>query len=147
MKKIDNILIILLIVLLIVFASYIFIENKKKDITRPDYEPVASVLHSERVGIDAGSEYSYDIYQINKDDNSSYYYIKSSSDITIVGSRNKKDIDSGIINKKDDLKKIEKDINKDKEKDTTSSINYYFNNNGEYENLESIDALIDRLFK
>ena len=131
----------IVIILVVVMGIFTFIKNRK--IIRPNTNYVAIIYHSESMGIDAGYEYIYYIYP---DENDSYVYIKSKSEITIVGSGDKKDIDSGKIKNKEDLEKIKEKIDKDKLKDCQQFVSYTYINNGSVQKLTSIEELAEKLF-
>ena len=140
------------IISLIAIIIFIVINNRSASYTRPNYEPTAVIYHSEMRGMDAGHEFIYDIYQPNKNINE-YFYIKSQSQITMTGSGKSNDVDSGSLKSKDDLKIIEKDIEKDKEslKSVYSNILYKYTQNGasiEYKDIDSFPSypLSDDLF-
>lgn len=151
MKKNIKLIVIGVIVVcvLAIIGVAIVINNNgvtNKQYKRPNSDFVAVIYHSEMMGIDAGTEYMYYIYE-SEENNNEYIYIKATSNITITGSGKEKDIGSGILKNKSDLKKIEKDIKKDTKKDQQSNITYSYINNGSYEKYESIDSLGDKLFK
>ena len=145
-KNIGKIIIGITIISIIIVFIAIKINNNKKEYTRPNYAYSAVIYHSEMLGIDAGTEYTYYIYKSSTSDNK-YFYIKSKSNITITGSGKESDVASGSLNDMNDLKKIMKDIEKDSKKESQTYITYSYNNNGNNEKLNSIDELENKLFK
>ena len=137
MKKI----VVMLFIILIVGVGFLIIRNKK--IVRPDMDYIATIYHSEMIGIDAGWQYIYYIYP---DENESYVYIKSKSEITDVGASDEYDVDLGKIKDKNDFEKIEKDIEKDKLAEAQQFFNYTYKNEGKIENLNSLEELAEQLF-
>ena len=135
-----------IVTICIIFGVIIVLINNKNSYTRPDYNYVATIYHSEMLGMDAGTEYVYYIYESDKNDNE-YFYIKSKSNVTISGSSEKKDIASGHIRSKKDLIKIQNDIEKDSQKNSQSHVSYNYSNNGINEEYENIDLLGNMLFK
>ena len=129
------------VVLICVFSLY----RSYDSFSRPDYEATAIVYHSESQGIDAGTEYIYSIYK--KKDSNGYFYIKSKASITITGSGTAKDIKSGSINKKSDLDKITKDIEKDVESGAQKNVTYTFVDNSTKTEVKDITELGNKLFK
>ena len=147
MKKNMKKIIIGIIAISIIFVFIIvWINNNKNSYTRPNYDYIAIIYHSEMLGIDAGTDYIYYIYQSDKNDNE-YFYIKSKSNITIAGSSEKDDIGSGSLKSKNDLRKIKKDIEKDSQKNSQSYVSYTYINNGINEEYENINLLGNKLFK
>ena len=143
MKKIT----IGIVAISIIFVFIIvWINNNKNRYTRPNYDYIATIYHSEMLGIDAGTKYTYYIYKSEKNDNE-YFYIKSKSSITIAGSGESKDIDSGPLKNHNDLKKVQRDIENDSEKNSQSYVSYTYINNGISEKYENIDLLGNQLFK
>ena len=138
MKKI----IIGIVAISIIFVFIIILINNNKN----SYDYIATIYHSEMLGIDAGTEYIYYIYQSDKNDNE-YFYIKSKSNITIAGSSEKKDVGSGSLKSKNDLRKIQNDIEKDSQKNSQSYVSYTYIDNGISEEYENIDLLGNKLFK
>lgn len=137
MKKIIAILFIILFAIIGIFT----IKNRK--IIRPNSDYIATIYHSEMLGMDAGWQYIYYIYP---DKNESYLYIKSESEITIAGASDEEDVDLGKIKDKNDLKKIEEDIKKDNQEDSQQFLHYIYMNGNDIKNLGSIDELADCLF-
>lgn len=137
MKKI----VVMLFIILIVGVGFLIIRNKK--IVRPDMDYIATIYHSEMIGIDAGWQYIYYIYP---DENESYVYIKSKSEITIAGASEEEDVDLGKIKDKNDFEKIEKDIEKAKLAEAQQFFNYTYKNEGKIENLNSMEELAEQLF-
>lgn len=140
-KKLLKVLIGIIIILVVIIGVFSFIKTRK--IVRPNTNYVAIIYHSEMMGIDTGYEYIYYIYP---DENDTYLYIKSKAEITIVGSSNEKDINSGKIKNEVDFEKIKKDIEKDKIKDTQQFFSYTYINNGNVEKFTSIEELAKKLF-
>lgn len=101
MKKI----IVILFIILFAITGIFTIKNRK--IIRPNSDYIATIYHSEMLGMDAGWQYIYYIYP---DKNESYLYIKSESEITIAGASDEKDVELKRIKNKNDLKKIEFNI-------------------------------------
>lgn len=139
MKK--NVVIMMIIILVVVIGIFVFIKNRK--IVRPNTNYVAIIYHSEMIGIDAGYEYTYYIYP---DENDTYLYIKSKAEVTIVGSSDEKDINSGRIKNESDLEKIKQDIEKDKLKDGQQFLSYTYINNDDVQEFTSIEELEEILF-
>ena len=79
-----------LVSIIIIFVVAMII-NKNKVYTSPDYEPIATIYHSQMLGEDAGTEFIYDIYKSDKKHNE-YFYIKSKSYITINGPDEKTEV-------------------------------------------------------
>ena len=64
MKKNMKKIIIGIIAISIIFVFIIvWINNNKNSYTRPNYDYIAIIYHSEMLGIDAGTDYIYYIYQ------------------------------------------------------------------------------------
>ena len=141
--KISRIVIVILIVCIL---ALLVIHNKHKTIKRPDYDYIAIIYHNEMQGFDAGTQYTYYIYE-SKNSQNKYFYIKSKSTITIKGATENEDIDSGVLNNKNDFEKIKDDIKKDSDKNSQSVVTYTYNNNGVYENNNDIDILGKKLFE
>lgn len=120
--------------------------NESKGFERPDYEPVATVYHSEMLGMDAGDEYIYSIFENKNSKSKSYFYIKSKAKITMVGSSQSEDVSSGSLNSRTDLKKITKDIEKDTSETATKNVSYRYLVNGQYVNIDTIEELENKLF-
>lgn len=137
-KKVLIIIVSILIVVLVVFA---FINIGR--IVRPDTNYVATIYHSEMMGIDAGTEYTYYIYP---DENDTYLYVKSKADITMVGADEIKDISSGKINSVSDFEKIKEDIEKDKIEGAHQLVTYSYLNNDKQEEFTTIEELANKLF-
>ena len=138
--------IVIISIISIVIITLSIISNSKKGYTRPNYDYVALIYHSEMLGMDAGTEYTYYIYKMPKSKNK-YFYIKSKSSITITGPGKESDVGSGAINNKKDLNKIIKDIEKDSKKNSQTNISYSYVSNGNSEKLDSINELGKKLFK
>ena len=105
MKKQIGIIVVGIVVIgvLIVFLG---VHNReKKDYVRPDDDYIAMINHREMLGMDAGTEYIYYIYK-EPNHNKEYFYIKSEANITLAGAGEQKDVGSGSIKNKNDLKKI-----------------------------------------
>ncbi len=130
-----------------IFAIVIMTNKKSDDYRRPNYDYTAVIYHSEMLGMDAGDEYIYHIYPSSLESNNSYFYIKSKSKITIMGSGDSIDVDSDSIDNKSDLQKIEKDIKKDSRNNRMTTISYYYVNNGKSEKYKTIEDLGNILFK
>ena len=143
MKKITMGIIVISVIFVFII---VLINNNKNSYTRPYYDYIATIYHSEMLGTDAGTEYTYYIYESDKN-NSNYFYIKSKSNITIAGSSEKKDVGSGSLKNKKDLRKIQNDIEKDSLKNSQSYVSYTYINNGINEEYENIDLLGNKLFK
>lgn len=139
MKK--NVIIGIIIIVVVAIGAFFFIKNRK--IIRPNTNYVAIIYHSEMMGIDAGDEYIYYIYP---DKNDTYLYIKSKAEVTIVGSSDEKDINSGRIRNQSDLEKIKEDIEKDKIKDAQQFLSYSYINNDNVQKFTSIEELAEKLF-
>ena len=135
MKKI----VVMLFIILIVGVGFLIIRNKK--IVRPDTDYIATIYHSEMLGMDAGWQYIYYIYP---DDNESYVYIKSKSEITESGASEEQDVDLGKL--KNNLDKIENDMKKDKISNAQQFFHYLYMNSNGIKNLNSIDELAECLF-
>ena len=122
-----------------------YLYNNSNNYVRPDYQAVATIYHSEMIGNDAGDEYIYSIFE-NKNKSNTYFYIKSKSSITMVGSGESKDIKSGSIKTKSDLNKIVKDIEKDTKSDSTKFVSYRYLVNDDYVKLDTLEELENKLF-
>ena len=145
MKKKVPIITLLLIITIIIVTLLVKINKIDiSDIKEPETNYVAIIYHSEMLGLDAVTEYIYYIYPSDED---KYVYIKKQSEITIAGQQEEKRVDSGKLEKKSDLKKIKKDINKDKKKSSESTISYTYLSNGTTINCSSIDELSNELFE
>ena len=120
--------------------------NDSKGFDRPDYQPIATIYHSEMLGNDAGDEYVYSIYENKNSKGKSYFYIKSKAKITMVGSSESEDISSGSIKTKLDLDKIISDIEKDAKSSTVKNVSYRYLINGQYVNVDTIEELENKLF-
>ena len=138
MKKVRIMVFIIFIAIIIgIFA----IKNKK--IARPNVDYIATIYHSEMLGMDAGWQYVYYIYP---DKNNTYSYIKSESEITIAGASEEKDVELGKIKNENDLSKIEKDIEKNKKEESQEFLHYTYISSSDIKNLKSMDELADCLF-
>ena len=144
-KYYKYILIILLIIVVVSLIVPIFLVKKETRYTRPDYDEVATIYHSEMIGVDAGEEYTYSIYL--SEDKNYYFYIVSESKITITGVGEAKDISSGSINSIKDLKKIKNSIKKHTSTEKETKVLYTYNDNGTVIKYENIEDLGKRLFK
>lgn len=121
--------------------------NSFESYTRPNYSESAIIYHSESIAADAGTEYIYSIYK--KKDSNEYFYIKSKSQITMVGSGESKDIESGSLKNKDSFIRITNDIEKDAKKDdagTTKRVTYTLVKDGVKTEVSSIEELANKLF-
>ena len=132
-------------VIVVVYLFY-YLNDIMGDFTRPDYKPIATVYHSEMIGVDEGNEYVYSIFENKSMKNGKYFYIKSKARVTVVGAEDNKDVSSGSINFKSDLNKISKDIDHDFMNDTTKNVSYRYLVNGEYVNVDTIEELGNKLF-
>jgi hypothetical protein len=117
---------------------------------KPDYDYAALVYHEEFIGPDAATSYNYLIYPVSASDSSSYFYIKTKSQMTIAGEGKAIDVTRGNINKKSDLTKIETSIKRDKQKHAETIVRFYCIDSGkkaECDGIESFDDLVKKLFK
>ena len=153
MKKNRNTIIGIVLISAIIISVIVMAINKNNGLdyekvvyTRPEYEPIATIYHSEMLGEDAGTIYKYDIYKSEKNDKE-YFYIKNKSKDTIAGPIESKDIASGSLRNSNDLRKIQKDIEKDYEDNKESYVSYFYINNGANETCENISVLEKKLFK
>lgn len=147
MKKNIKIIIIGFVIIAILLAFIVTMINRSNKVyVRPNYDYVATVYHSEMLGMDAGTEYTYYIYASSQNEND-YFYIKSRSIITIAGPSKREDIGSGSIRNKKDLMKLKQAIEKDSRKDSQSHIVYTYVNGETSEICGSINALGNKLFK
>ena len=128
-----------------VVSLFYYLNNDSDDFVRPDYQPIATVYHSEMIGMDAGDEYIYSIFENKNSNTKSYFYIKSKARITMVGSGESSDVSSGSINNRSDLNKIVRDIDKDSSGDS-KNVSYRYLINGEYTNIDTIEELGNKLF-
>ncbi len=133
------------LLILISVIRLVFLSPNNKKYTRPSYDYSALIYHSEMLGMDAGTEYIYSIYK--EEGSNTYFYIKSKASITIEGSKDEKDIDSGSIRNKKDLERIEKDIEKDKRNDSSKLVSYLIYDNGIRRKCASMEELGNKLFK
>lgn len=144
MKKTFKIVLLVIIICIAISLIVVFMKNKDNKYKRPNYDYVATVYHSVMKDIDAGTEYFYYIYKSK--DNNKYFYIKSEISISIKGTGKEKDVYSGSINKKEDLKKITKDIEKDADREADSSVSYTYLEEGKNEECVDIDELGNKIF-
>ena len=138
MKKVR---IMVFIIFIVIIIGIFVIKNKK--IVRPNADYIATIYHSEMLGMDAGWQYVYYIYP---DKNNTYSYIKSESEITIAGASEEKDVELGKIKNENDLSKIEKDIEKNKKEESQEFLHYTYISSSDIKNLKSMDELADCLF-
>ena len=138
-KVVISIIGFFLVGMVILFVSH----NKTQQKNRSD-DYIAIIYHSETLGMDAGTEYSYYIYKISDNE---YDYVKKRSTITIKGSSEEEEIASGKLKEKNDFSKIEKDIQKDKQANSQSRITYTHINNGIKEECKDMEELKNKLFK
>lgn len=136
-KKIFIAIIMLLIVSVVGFI------NTKNEYQSNSKILEAAIYHSEMLGIDAGTEYTYRIY-LNK--NNIYGYTKFKSEITIAGPSEEKEISFGKIRNKSDLKKIEKDIKNDEIIGAKKYVSYTYSQDKNAEKCSSMRELADKLF-
>lgn len=94
MKKKNIVLIIILFLLVGFLGVYGFIKINK--VEKPKEDPVASIIHRELIGLDAGYEYFYSIYRKGN----KYFYIKEAIENTIAGAKDYGKPSKGIINNK-----------------------------------------------
>ena len=135
-------LLILFIILIVGISAVCVIKNKK--ITRPDTDYIATIYHSEMLGMDAGWQYIYYFYPDRKNE---YIYIKSESEVTEAGASDERNIEKGVIKTKNDFVKIEKNIENDKNEESQQFFHYTYINGNEIKNLNSSDELADCLFE
>ncbi len=146
-KHIGKIIVgISIISILIVIVVILLINKNNNNYSRPDYDYSAIIYHSEMMGIDAGTEYTYYIYKSSKSDNE-YFYIKAKSTITIAGSGEESEVGSDTLNTKNDIEKIKKDIERDSKSDSETYTSYMYVNNGKSEKVDTLSELGNRLFK
>ena len=143
MKNQKIIVIIVFLVALVILSAALRFFGRPK---RPNYNYIAEINHTEELGTDASTEYTYYIYTISESNNNEYFYIKSESKTTIRGSSTPKDIKKGSIRKNKDLEKIHLDIEKDKQSNAKTIIEYTYINNGNYEKCSDMKELADKLF-
>lgn len=136
-KKVFIVIVILLIVSVMGFI------NTKNEYQSNSKILEATIYHSQMMGIDAGTEYTYRIY-LNK--NNTYGYTKSKSEITIAGPSEEKEVSFGKIRNKADLKKIEKDIKNDEIMGAKKYISYICSQDKNVEKCGSMRELADKLF-
>ncbi len=136
-KKIFSVILILLIVSVMGFMK---IKNKYQSNSKI---LEATIYHSEMMGIDAGTEYTYRIY-LNK--NNTYGYTKSKSEITIAGPSEEKEVGFGKIRNKSDLKKIERDIKSDEIIGAKKHVSYTYSRDKNAEKCSSMRELAEKLF-
>ncbi|MBR4111361.1 MAG: hypothetical protein IKK43_06745 [Clostridia bacterium] len=139
MKK--NIILGIIIVLVIIFIVCFFI--KDKIIVRPNSDYVATIYHSQMMGMDAGWGSTYYFYPTEDE---SYMWIESKTTITIKGASKEKDVDSGIIKNQNELQNLVTDIENSKRPDAQQYISYTYINNGNEEKVGSVEELIEKLF-
>ena len=132
-----------LVLIAIIVGVYKYV-TKDVEYERPDYDYVATVYHSVMDSPDKGTEYFYYIYK--SEDNSTFFYIKSTATISLEGSGKEKDIASGTLKDKESLKKIVKDIDKDSNRKAESNISYTYLNNGNNEECVSMEELGNKIF-
>ena len=140
-KNTGKIIIGIVIVTIIIVFIVTLIKNNSNNYTRPNYDYAATIYHSEMLGIDAGTEYTYYIYKSDKNNNE-YFYIKSEANITLAGAGEQKDVGSGSIKNKNDLKKIMKDIKKDSKYDSQTYISYIYGDSGPLENIDELESIL-----
>ena len=133
-----------LVLIAIIVAAYKYF-TKDTEYERPTYDYVATVYHSVMDSPDKGTEYFYYIYKTENNDNT-FFYIKSKATISLEGSGKEKDIGSGSLKEKDDLKKIIKDIDKDSNRNAESNISYTYLNEGTNEECVSMEELGNKIF-
>ena len=133
-----------LVLIAIIVGVYKYV-TKDVEYERPDYDYVATVYHSVMDSPDKGTEYFYYIYKTENNDNT-FFYIKSKATISLEGSGKEKDIGSGSLKEKDDLKKIIKDIDKDSNRNAESNISYTYLNEGTNEECVSMEELGNKIF-
>ena len=68
-KNTGKIIIGIVIVIIIIVFIVTLIKNNSNNYTRPNYDYAATIYHSEMLGIDAGTEYTYYIYKLDNNDN------------------------------------------------------------------------------
>ena len=134
-------IVILFIILIAIVSGILVIKNKK--ITRPNADYIATIYHSEMLGIDAGWQYIYYIYP---DENETYLYVKSESSITIAGASEESDVELGKLHNENDFAKLKKEIEKDKKEEAQQFLHYTYISGSDIKNLNSIDELADCLF-
>lgn len=135
---------IILILFIIAFAVIVIFTIKNRKITRPEADYIGTIYHSEMLGMDAGWQYIYYIYP---DENQTYLYIKSKSEITIAGASEEQDVKLEKIKSQRDLHEIENDMEMDKQTNAQQFIHYTYVNGSDIKNLNSIDELADCLFE
>lgn len=145
MKNIVKYVIFAVIAIVLISLIVVFVKNRDNKYERPNYDYIATVYHSVMKEVDAGKEYFYYIYKSN-DNKTKYFYIKSETTISIKGSGKEKDVFSGSINSKDDLKKITNDIEKDADREAESSVAYTYLKEGSNEECVDIDELGNKMF-
>ncbi len=138
-------LLILLIIIIIGVICFVMYKNNNKDNgNASDSDYVAKIEHNETMGIDAVTGYNYYIYKAKS--GKGYTYKKYMSTITIAGPSEWKLIDHGTIKTRNEMRKIEKDIKKDKDRYAKTEIYYTYMNNGVEEPVKNIDKLGIKLF-
>ena len=143
MKKKLIIGIVVLLVIALAIWGIISLNKKDSDYDKPDYDYVAYVYHSEMAGMDAGTEYIYYIYETNPGSKKqSYFYIKTKASITIAGPSEEEKIGSGSIDKKSDLKEIDKDIEKDTRNDSSKNVVYSDKDGNKYKTIAELAKVL-----
>lgn len=139
-KKVSLFIAVLIIVIVLIYLIYNKFDNKV--IIDDNEQCIGTMYYSYMLGMDAGTEYL--IYIYNSTDGS-YKYKITKSDITIEGSVNEKEYDTGIIKTKNDLINLNNQFinRKEKEIELYSSSYRYINKSNE--NLD-FEELIDELF-
>lgn len=135
-KKVFIVIVILLIVSVMGFI------NTKNEYQLNSKILEATIYHSEMMGIDMGTEYTYRIY-LNKN---TYGYTKSKSEITIAGPSEEKEVSFGKIRNKSDLKKIESDIKSDEIIGAKKHVSYTYSQDKNAEKCNSMRELAEKLF-
>ncbi len=141
--KNKNIIIIISIIIMALVLIILILKNNKIKINENE-KYVASLHYSYSLGIDAGTEYTIKLY---KNGENEYKYQIDSNNVTIDGVTEGKIIESGKINGKSDLKKLDDQYYKKKKNNMPFySATYTYIEDNLSRNVNNIEELMDLLF-
>mgnify|MGYP007069944457 CR=1 FL=1 len=135
---------IIYVVVLFIIVGFVAIlkHDWNGGIERPSTDYIALISHTERTGFSTGTEYTYYIYSEKK----SYIYFKMESTVDENGISEEKEVASGRIKSKKDMKILEDDIEKDKKEDASVLISYVYNSGSKKINCDTFSQLTNLLW-
>ena len=135
---------IIFVVVLFLIVGFVAIlkHDWNNGIVRPDTDYIALISHTERTGYSTGTEYMYYIYEEKK----SYIYFKMKSEVDENGISEEKEVASGRIKSKKDMKNLKDDIEKDVQEDASTYISYVYKNGSKEKYCDTFEQLTNILW-